>query len=29
VTRPVVVHRLPTTREPVTGEVQRCWQEQP
>jgi hypothetical protein len=29
VTRPVVVHRLQTTRKPVTGEVQRCWQEQP
>jgi hypothetical protein len=25
VTRPRVVHRLPTTERPVTGEVQRCW----
>lgn len=24
-TRPQVVHRLPTSERPVTGEVQRCW----
>lgn len=27
VTRPLVTHRLDTTAPPVTGEVQRCWQE--
>jgi hypothetical protein len=27
VTRPRVVHRLATTERPVTGEVQRCWQD--
>jgi hypothetical protein len=26
VTRPYVVHTLATSTEPVTGEVQRCWQ---
>jgi hypothetical protein len=29
VTRPVVVHQLSTTARPVTGEVQRCWPDQP
>lgn len=27
VPRPLVVHRLATTERPVTGEVQRCWQD--